>query len=773
MKTFLLLPLFLLSIVNFGYTQLIPQPNSIEFGLNQKFELKNNYLVYFQDDSLKNEIAFLTKHVTENTEFSFNLIALNKLPVIKFYPNSIYFFSNPELKNGAYELQIDSATIRVSSGTKAGIFYAIQTLIQLLPYKTTTNKVFLPCLQINDAPRFEWRGMHLDVCRHFFPTNFIKKYIDFLAMYKMNVFHWHLTEDQGWRIAISKYPKLTDIGSIRSGSMVGPYNDHRIDSVRYGGYYSQEEIKDIVNYASQRHITIVPEIEMPGHSLAALAAYPELSCTGGPFEVAKEWGVFDDVYCAGNEETFKFLENVLDEVCKLFPGKYIHIGGDECPKTRWKACAKCQKRIKDNHLKDEHELQSYFIQRIEKYLNSKGKQIIGWDEILEGGLAPNAAVMSWRGTDGGIAAAKQKHKVVMTPGSHCYFDHYQGSRHTEPHAIGGFTPLEKVYAYEPIPAELNDEEKKYIMGAQGNVWTEYINSTSQVEYMALPRMCALAEVLWTQPQFKNEKDFLSRLVKNINMLDVKNVNYATSFMQPEILVKKSGSGVDLVLKQPNLQGTLKYILNTGKEKPYNEKKMMLATGTETVIHVSKNAELTTYFTLSDSIISHAKWNQQKIVISKATSKTITYKTQPSTSYNTQADFTLLNGVVGTLPRVNSEWLAWLGEDVEITIDLGSLKKIRCVEIGYLIDNLNWIYEMENIQLWFSQDGMKFIPNKNNHLPFSKAGSKVPDKITYEILFKKQKARFVKILVKNPGKIPTGAPGAGNPSWMFFDEILIN
>jgi hexosaminidase len=765
LKTFF----FLLLISRVGLAQLIPQPNDIIFNGKSKFELKNNFLVYYQDDSLKNEIEFLTNCIKENTGFNCNLINISNLPVITFYPNSIYFFSNPNMIKNAYELQIDSTIIKITSVNKAATFYAIQTLIQLLPFQKTTNQVFLPCLQIKDAPRFEWRGMHLDVCRHFFPTNFIKKYIDFLAMYKMNVFHWHLTEDQGWRIAIRKYPKLTEIGSIRNGSMVGPYADHRIDSVRYGGYYSQEEIKEIVKYAKQRHITVVPEIEMPGHSLAALAAYPELSCTGGPFEVAKEWGVFDDVYCAGNEETFKFLENVLDEVCELFPGKYIHIGGDECPKTRWKECGKCQKRIKDNNLKDEHELQSYFIQRMEKYLNSKGKQIIGWDEILEGGLAPNATVMSWRGTDGGIAAAQQNHKVVMTPGTHCYFDHYQGNPANEPLAIGGYTPLEKVYSYEPIPKELKINEASLIIGAQGNVWTEYITSSSQVEYMALPRMCALAEVLWTLPENKNETDFLSRLVKNINRLDEKNVNYSKSFMQPGIKVTKANKGINIVLTKPKLQGILKYNLNTGKEKPYNEKNMKITSETETIIHVEKNAELTAYFRLSDSLSSHAKWNQQKIVISKATSKTIKYKNEPNASYSTDAGFTLLNGVRGGLPRLNSEWLAWNENEVEMIIDLEKTQKISEISIGSLENHSNWIWLPTKVEIYTSKDGINF---KSSGKTFT--GESIwNNKRDFKAKIKKQKTRYIKLIVKKEDNIPKGKPGEGKTAWLFFDEIHIN
>jgi hexosaminidase len=358
--------------------------------------------------------------------------------------------------------------------------------------------------------------MHLDVGRHFFPAAFVKKYIDLLAAYKMNVFHWHLTEDQGWRIEIKKYPRLTAVGSQRRESMG--------DCTPHGGFYTQEEIRDIVAYARDRFVTIVPEIEMPGHALAALASYPELSCSGGPFQVGTAWGVMNDVYCAGNEKTFAFLEDVIGEVTELFPGPFFHAGGDECPKIRWQNCAKCQARIKAEGLKDEHELQSYFLKRIGKILNAKGKRMVGWDEILEGGLAPNATVMSWRGTEGGIAAAKSGHDVVMTPTSHCYFDYYQGTA-GEPAANGGFLPLEQVYGFEPVPDALDGTEASHVLGAQGNVWTEWMPTTSQVEYMVLPRMLAMSEVLWSSRRIREYAGFLRRLGAHYDRFAFQHLNF--------------------------------------------------------------------------------------------------------------------------------------------------------------------------------------------------------------------------------------------------------
>jgi hexosaminidase len=420
-------------------------------------------------------------------------------------------------------LIVSDNVITIKAPNPNGIFYGVESLYQLLPPealgKSLTEGVnwSVPCVLIEDKPRFPWRGMHLDVGRHFFSIDFIKKYIDLLASYKMNIFHWHLTEDQGWRIEIKKYPKLTNIGSQRKETTG--------DSTPYGGYYTQQQIREVVKYAKEKFVTIVPEIEMPGHSLAALTAYPELSCTGGPFEVGTTWGVFEDVYCAGNNKTFEFLKDVLAEVIGLFPGKYIHIGGDECPKTRWKNCPKCQRRIKVNKLKNEEELQSYFIRKIDKFLTSKGKKLIGWDEILEGGLSPGATVMSWRGTEGGIAAANAGHDVVMNPTSHCYFDYYQGSPEREPKAIGGFLPLDTVYAFEPVPPNLTAKRIKYILGAQGNVWTEYIADENQAEYMVLPRMLAMSEVTWSDKDSRNFEDFTNRLRSHYARFDIRGYNY--------------------------------------------------------------------------------------------------------------------------------------------------------------------------------------------------------------------------------------------------------
>jgi hexosaminidase len=429
----------------------------------------------------------------------------------------------------SYDISIDSNSIKIK-GSKIGLYYATQTLQQIFEQSKfdakNPTKIQLPQLHIYDYPTFLYRGMHLDVSRHFFTVAEVKKYIDYLARYKFNVFHWHLTDDQGWRIEIKKYPLLTQIGSFRNGSIIGKYPGTGNDNIKHGGFYTQEEIKDVVAYANTKRITIIPEIEMPAHCVAALAAYPFLGCTKGPYKVPETWGGFDDVFCAGNDSTFDFLENVLDEVAELFPCKYIHIGGDECMKKSWRACAKCQARIKQNKLKDENELQSYFVQRIEKYLNAKGKQIIGWDEILEGGIAPNATIMSWRGEEGGVTAARKNHFAIMTPGSHCYFDHSQ-IKPEDSLTIGGFTSVNKVFSYNPVPVGLGGNSS-YILGAQANVWTEYISNFQKVEYQIFPRMLAMSEVLWGKNEIKGTNSwpyFYKKLKTEFNYLDAHKIHH--------------------------------------------------------------------------------------------------------------------------------------------------------------------------------------------------------------------------------------------------------
>ncbi|MDQ3394201.1 MAG: beta-N-acetylhexosaminidase [Bacteroidota bacterium] len=448
---------------------------------------------------------------------------------------AIFFNLDPDLGLGpeGYQLYVKDTGIEIIAVEPAGLYYGFQTLVQLLPAEIKSRSPIeniywvVPGVEIEDYPRFKWRGLHLDVARHFMPVDFVKEYIDNMAMHKLNTFHWHLTEDQGWRIEIKKYPKLTEVGAWRKETLIGHYNDkpHQFDGQRHGGFYTQEEIKEIVQYAKERFITVVPEIELPGHATAAIAAYPQLGVPGEQVDVVTYWGVFPDIFNV-EDATFKFLEDVFSEVIELFPGDYIHVGGDEAIKDQWEASEKIQQQIKELGLKDEHELQSYFITRIEKYLNSKGKKLIGWDEILEGGLAPNAAVMSWQGTKGGITAAKSGHYVVMSPGTHLYFDHYQTDPENEPLAIGGYTTLEKVYQFEPLPQELSPEEHEYVLGAQANVWTEYMPTPEHVEYMVFPRISALAEVVWSPKDDRDWNNFKERIPKQLKRYEYRGINYA-------------------------------------------------------------------------------------------------------------------------------------------------------------------------------------------------------------------------------------------------------
>jgi hexosaminidase len=492
---------------------IIPQPFSIE-ETDDVFILDKSTLILAPEGDIKTFLwcrflmgLFMSTHKVA-PRYGFGTPFADKKPILLSVDPTLEHLG-PE----GYRLSVESQKIELTAFDHAGISRGIQTFLQLVP-PDAKGKVPLPGVKIEDRPRFRWRGMHLDVARHFFPLEDIFGYLSLLALHKMNVFHWHLTDDQGWRIEIKKYPRLTKIGAWRRAE----------GGAGYGGYYSQDDVQEIVHAAKRHHITIVPEIEMPGHCTAALAAYPKLSCSGGPFDVKTGWGIFDDVYCVGKERTFKFLQNVLDEVMELFPGEYIHISGDECPKTRWKTCPSCQKRIRTEGLADENELQSYFIKRIGNYLLSKGKKPIGWDEILEGDLPIDTTVMAWQNIARGVKAAKRGHDVVMTPRSHCYFDYYQ-AKEDEPEAIGGLLPLEKVYDYEPIPPELSPEEAKHILGAQGNVWTEYMPDSHQVEYMAFPRMCALAEVLWSSRSSRNWDDFQARLMQHCKRLERLGVNY--------------------------------------------------------------------------------------------------------------------------------------------------------------------------------------------------------------------------------------------------------
>ncbi|MCV9388769.1 beta-N-acetylhexosaminidase [Reichenbachiella ulvae] len=490
----------------------------------------------------------------------------------------------------SYTLESTAKGVVIRAVDGPGMFYGMQTLMQLLPTEVYGDEIAevswdLPLVSIVDYPRFEWRGLHLDVGRHMTSVEFIKEYIDNMAMHKLNTFHWHLTEDQGWRIEIKQYPKLTEIGAYRKESLTITRRNQpkEYDGKRYGGFYTQEEIKEVVAYAADRYITVIPEIELPGHATAAIASYPELGTSGERPEVETDWGIFPDIFNV-NDETFVFLENVLSEVIELFPSKYIHIGGDEAMKVQWEESEEIQAKIKELGLKDEHELQSYFITRIEKFVNSKGRQIIGWDEILEGGLAPNAAVMSWRGESGGIAAAKSKHKVVMSPYQHLYLDYHQGDPAFEPTVIGPLLTLEDVYAYDPLPDTLTEEEKTYIMGAQANVWTEYMPTEDQMEYMVYPRASALAELVWTPKSNKDWSQFQQKIPTHLDRLEERDVNYAKSIFNVSFKAEMDSVAGNYTVSLNNQMGWdgMRYTVDGSSptlESPLYESPLTLDSGT--------------------------------------------------------------------------------------------------------------------------------------------------------------------------------------------------
>ena len=505
---------------------LFPQPQSIERKPGA-FTLNARSRVFAADAALGETLANFLRPATG---YGLPVHPVDD-EIIADASNAILLLPSAEEDAEAYKLDVAPERITLRAGSHSGFLHAMQTLRQLFPPQilssTKINGVdwTIPGLIISDAPAFGWRGLHLDVGRHMFPVDFIKKFIDAMAFYKFNTFHWHLTEDQGWRLEIEKYPRLTEIGSRRAATPI-PADPKRPDGQPYGGCYTKDEAREIVAYAAERGITVMPEIELPGHSLAALTAYPHLGCVGGGYEVRATWGIDSNIYCAGNDAVFEFLQDVFEEALALFPSTYIHIGGDEAPKERWRNCPKCQARIKAEGLADEDELQSWFIRQIETWLNERGRRLVGWDEILEGGLAPNATVMSWRGSDGGIAAANAGHDVIMTPTTYCYLDYYQHEDWSrEPAAIAGTLTLEKTWQFIVVPEEIAPDKKQHILGGQGNIWTEYIPNAKHVEYMAFPRAIAIADILWNHPKERSYAALVERLREHLPGLDTLGVNY--------------------------------------------------------------------------------------------------------------------------------------------------------------------------------------------------------------------------------------------------------
>jgi hexosaminidase len=682
--------------------------------------------------------------------------------------------SGAALGEEGYLLRVRPDGIAIEAASPAGLFYGVQTILQLLPADAYAGRgrraaISLPCLDIQDSPRLKWRGMMLDCSRHFFPKEFVLKYIDLLAAQKMNTFHWHFTDDQGWRVEIMRYPRLTEIGAWRVDREDKPWNERppqkEDEKATYGGFYTQDDIREVVAYAASRFITVVPEIEMPGHCLAALASYPQYSCKGGPFTVPPGgvWPILD-VYCPGNEETFEFIENILSEVCDLFPSEYIHIGGDEVDKATWKACPKCQARIASEGLKDEEELQSYFVKRIEKFLNSKGKKLIGWDEILQGGLAPNAAVMSWRGTEGGITAARAGHDVVMSPTSHCYFDYYQGDPANEPLAIGGYIPLRKVYSFDPVPSELTAAEAEHIIGVQANLWTEYVAAPEHAEYMTFPRAAAVAEIGWTAKEKQDWTDFTRRLDRQFARYEAMGINFARSAYAVQFapavdpVKKRFGIRLETDTYKPEirytLDGTPPVAASPAYQQPLLPKKSCVIRAAAFLAGrpVGKPAEV-------------------RLTVHKALGIPASLDFPPQEPNAGAGPLALTDGLRGTPAPGDPRWQGFQGDDLVATIKLKKMQKIGWVSAGFLQRSDSWIFLPRSLEIAVSTDGKNFetVETLTHEVPPLSPGTMVKE---FSAPLSGRKARFVRVRAQNIGVCPEGHRAAGQKAWLFADEIVV-
>lgn len=745
--------------------EVVPMPLEISTAQQASFLLKNGVTVYYTagNGKMKRNAEFLASYIKDQTGIELQVQegegGKGAIVLQLGLAND-----NPE----AYQLKVDANQVVINSPSEAGVFYGIQTLRKAVDVAEGSN-VELPAVEINDQPRFSYRGMMLDVGRHFFSMDEIKTYIDMMALHNINRFHWHLSEDQGWRIEIKKYPKLTEIGSMRKETVIG-HNTGKYDGKPYGGFYTQEQAKEIVAYAAERYITVIPEIDLPGHMQAALAAYPELGCTGGPYEVWTQWGVSDNVLCAGNDQTIQFIKDVLAEIVEIFPSEYIHVGGDECPKEKWKTCPKCQARIKALGLKSdtkhtkEERLQSYVIHEAEEFLNSKGRKMIGWDETLEGGLAPNATVMSWRGEAGGIEAAKQHHDVVMTPNTYLYFDYYQSKdTETEPMAIGGYLPMERVYSYEPMPKALSPEEQKYIVGVQANLWTEYIPDFKQVQYMVLPRMAALSESQWCAPEKKNYEAFLQRVSRLVNIYAKNGWNYATHIFD-----------VMLELKPNTETGTLDAVARTIDNAPiyYTLDGSEPTTASEKYTDVIKIDKPCTLRTVAIRPSGSSKITKDEISFSKSSMKPITMLQPINKQYEFTGATVLVDGMTGNMNYKTGRWIAFYTNDLEAVIDLKEATEISSMTLHTCVEKGDWIFDTRGITVSVSDDNQTFKEVASEAYPAMKESD--PNQIyTHELKFDPVKTRYVKVKALSEQSIPSWHGGKGNPGFLFVDEIVLN
>ena len=687
--------------------------------------------------------------------------------------SGIRFVTDESLPAEGHELNVDGEGIEVRASQFPGFLYALQSLGQLLPAAVYGTEPApdaaweVPCVKIADAPRFAYRGMHLDVARHFFSVDEVKRYIDVMAIHKLNTLHWHLTDDQGWRIEIKRYPELTAVGSIRKATVVrkewGTY-----DGTPYGGFYTQDEIRDVVKYAADRGVTVIPEIDLPGHMLAALTAYPELGCTGGPYEVWGRWGVADDVLCPGREKTFEFLEGVLTEVMELFPSEYIHIGGDECPKVRWEKCPRCQAKIRQLGLKDdgehtaEHYLQSYVTDRIGKFLAQHGRRIIGWDEILEGRAPSDAVVMSWRGSEGGIAAAKLGHDVIMTPNSHFYFDYYQSlDTDAEPFGIGGYIPMEQVYSYDPAFPELTPEQQKHILGVQANLWTEYVLSDEHLEYMLLPRLAALSEVQWCLPETKDWNRFIGsfRMDEIYSQMGYEFAKHifgvtASYAVDPEkggvvmTLTTQGGAPIRYTLdgSDPTASSPLyKAPVTIGESCTF--KAAALREGMQTPVYA------------------------RKFDFNKATGRRIALNAAPTLKYTYGGASLLVDGYRGGPVYSNGAWIGFLNEPLDVTIDMQGAKPYSAVTVESLVEKGEWVFPPSSVGVYLSDDGSEFTEAALMSVPQETAGS--PDGVKpFKVLFPETSARYLRVVARTVDPIPAWHGAAGQKAHMFVDEIIV-
>jgi hexosaminidase len=661
------------------------------------------------------------------------------------------------LKKEGYHLKITNRTITIV-GNQAGLFYGIQSLIQLFPQGKTGN-VKLPRVTIEDYPRFGYRGMMLDVARHFYSVENIKKYLDYLAMHKINTFHWHLTDDHGWRIEIKKYPGLTRVASWRKGTQI-TMNPFLIDKTPHGGFYTQDQIREIVAYAGDRFITVIPEIEMPGHSLEVLVAYPELSCTGGPFEMPLAWGLTRDIFCAGKENTFKFIEDVLSEVAALFPGPYIHIGGDEAPKDRWKVCPECQARMKQEGLSNEHELQSYFTKRIQNFLLTKNKRVIGWDEILEGGIAPGTTVMSYRGTKTGIEAAKQHHEVIMSPSTYLYFDYYQGEPSSEPHSIGNFLPLKKVYSYEPSLGVLSADEAKFVLGVQANLWTEFVPAFKSVEYMTMPRIAALSEIAWSLPQNKDWEDFKRRMEFQYLRYREAGINYAgsASYVSQKISVDPDKREALVSLSTDDYNPVIYY--TTGGSLPSRHSLRY-----QGPFRVSRSA--TVQAVAYNQGRGYGKVSRRSFVIHKAIGKKVSVKPAGS-----GVPGILTNGLKALEDYRDKEWFRVKERDFIAVIDLGSKVPVKNITATFLHNTDQFIFVPEYVEYAVSDDSITFrdVARVGSRVKDSRKGPVIQE---FNSNLSNTGARYIKVYAKNSGVSPDSHYAPGQKLWIYAGEIIVN